>query len=203
MMNKVEDFINFHKKKKQHMKLCYVTGNNGKFEEVRDFLAREHSSVELEQVPLPMFEIQSMDQKAVALDKACQAYAVLKRPLIVDDAAIYFTKYNQFPGVFTRYVYTGIGMDGMFKLVKPGDRAYFLLYLVYVDGQGREHVFEGRCDGVIVRPAVFKAHPDLPFDDIFKPDGSELSYADLFGTPAFAQFAYRLKAVKAFIEAGV
>ncbi len=185
------------------MKLCYVTGNNGKFEEVRDFLAYEHSPVQIEQAPLPMFEIQSMDQKAVALDKARQAYAVLKRPLIVDDAAIYFNKYNQFPGVFTRYVYMGIGMDGMFKLVNPGDRAYFLLYLVYVDAQGREQIFEGRCDGVIVRPTVFKAHPDLPFDDIFLPDGSDLSYAELFGTPAFAPFAYRIQAVKAFLAACV
>jgi non-canonical purine NTP pyrophosphatase (RdgB/HAM1 family) len=183
------------------MKICYVTGNNGKFQEVRDFLAYEHSPVELEQQPFPMFEIQSMDQKAVALDKARQAYAVLKRPLIVDDAAIYFNKYNQFPGVFTRYVYMGIGMDGIFKLVKPGDRAYFLLHLVYIDAQGQEQVFEGRCDGTIVHPAVFKAHPDLPFDDIFLPDGSDLSYAELFGTPAFAQFAYRLKAIRTFLAA--
>jgi XTP/dITP diphosphohydrolase len=182
------------------MKLSYVTGNNGKFEEVRDYLTHVKSSIELVQMPLSLIEIQSMDQKAVALDKARQAYAQLKRPLIVDDAAIYFEKYNQFPGVLTRYVYEGIGMDGIFKLVEPGDRAYFLLYLVYVDADGRETVFEGRCAGAIVHPPVFKAHPDLPFDDIFLPDGSELSYADLFGTPGFAQFAYRLQAIKAFCE---
>ncbi|MBM3886399.1 hypothetical protein FJ364_00575 [Candidatus Dependentiae bacterium] len=182
------------------MQLYYVTGNDGKFEEVRGFLAREHGNISLEQKPLPLVEIQSMDQKAVALDKAKQAYAMLKKPLLVDDAAIYFTKYNQFPGVFTRYVYMGIGMDGMFKLVQPGDRAYFLLYLVSVDEQGKCQIFEGRCDGVIVKPAVFKAHPELPFDDIFKPDGSELSYADLFGTPASVQFAYRLKALQAFLK---
>lgn len=182
------------------MNLSYVTGNPGKFEEVRDFLHQAQAPIQLEQVALPIIEIQSMDQKAVALDKARQAYQLLKKPLLVDDAAIYFTKYNQFPGVFTRYVYTGIGMEGMFKLVQPGDRAYFLLYLAYVDAAGREQVFEGRCDGVITHPAVFKAHPDLPFDDIFVPDGSLQSYADLFHTPAFAQFAYRLRAIQAFLK---
>ena len=182
------------------MKISYVTGNNGKFQEVADFLRQQKSLVELEQVPLPLVEIQTMDQKAVALDKARQAYAVLKRPLIVDDAAIYFSKYNQFPGVFTRFVYTGIGMDGMFKLVGPGDRAYFLLYLVYVDADGNEQVFEGRCDGCIVRPDVFIAHPDLPFDDIFLPDGSMQSYGELFGTPAFVQFSYRLRAMQALLN---
>ncbi len=181
------------------MKLNYVTGNNGKFEEVRDFLVHQQCQFELVQTPLSIVEIQSMDQKEVALDKARQAYAVIKKPLLVDDAAIYFCKYNQFPGVFTRYVYDGIGMDGMFKLVEPGDRAYFLLYLVYVDVAGHEQVFEGRCDGAIVKPEVFKAHPSLPFDDIFLPDGSTQSYAELFGTPAFAAFAYRLQAVQAFL----
>lgn len=182
------------------MKIAYVTGNQGKYQEVSDYLAREHSAVQLEQVSLPIHEIQSLDQRAVALDKARQAYQALQRPLLVDDAAIYYCKYNQFPGVFTRYVYTGIGMEGMFKLIEPGDRAYFLLYLVYVDGRGNEHVFEGRCDGSITKPAVFKAHPDLPFDDIFIPDGSLLSYADLFGTPAFSDFAYRLQAIKKFVQ---
>lgn len=182
------------------MKLSYVTGNNGKFEEVREFLKQQKSSIELEQIPLPLVEFQTMDQKAVALDKARQAYASIKRPLIVDDAAIYFSKYNQFPGVFTRFVYTGIGMDGMFKLVGPGDRAYFLLYLVYVDAEGKEQVFEGRCDGCIVRPDVFIAHSDLPFDDIFLPDGSMQSYAELFKTPEFAAFSYRLRAMQALIN---
>ena len=181
------------------MKIYYVTGNDGKFEEVSRFVRQENVALELIQARLPITEIQSMDQKEVALDKARQAFAQLKKPLLVDDAAIYFEKYNQFPGVFTRYIYTGIGMEGMFKLTQPGDRAYFLLYLVYVDELGRAQVFEGRQGGRIVHPAQFTAHPDLPFDDIFIPDGSDRSYADLFHAPEFAQFSYRLAAIKSFL----
>lgn len=177
------------------MKVAYVTGNNGKFEEVKTYLSHMNSAVDLEQVCLPIIEVQSMDQRFVAVDKARQAFAKLQRPLIVDDAAIYFEKYNQFPGVLTRYVYEGIGMNGILKLVEPGDRAYFLLYLVYIDALGQETVFEGRTDGQVVVPPVFKAHKDLPFDDIFLPDGSSKSYAELFGTSLFAQFSYRLKAI--------
>ena len=182
------------------MKLTYVTGNNGKFEEVRNFLAQEKSPIELEQKSLPIFEIQSLDQKAVALDKARQAYAILKKPLIVDDAGIYFPKYNSFPGVFTRFVYDGIGMEGTFKLVNPGDTMYFLLYLVFIDAHGTEHVFEGRSDGVVVKPTIFKASIDLPYHDIFLPNGSDQSYGDLVGTPDFAKFSCRLKALKSFLD---
>ncbi len=182
------------------MELFYATGNRGKFEEVFRYLADLNSSITLVQAPVPIIEIQSLDQKAVALDKARQAFDQLKKPFIIDDAALYFPKYNQFPGVFTRYVYEGIGVDGIFRLVEPGDRAYFLLYLVYGDAQGNFQTFEGRCEGRVTRPNILKAPKDLPFDDFFIPDGSDLSYVDMAGTPMFVDYAYRLKAVKKLLE---
>lgn len=181
-------------------KLSYVTGSKGKFEEVYDYLMHVKSSIELEQVELPLIEMQGLDLRAIAVAKARQAYAQLKRPLLVDDAGIYFEKYNQFPGVMTSFVYKAIGMEGIFKLIEQGDRIYRLLYLVYVDDHGQEHVFEGRCSGTVIKPTFFKKDAKRPFDDIFFPDGSSVSYSDLLETPAHIAYAYRLKAVQALLD---
>ena len=50
-------------------------------------------------------EIQTLNQKEVAIDKARKAYEILKQPLIVDDSGFFVNKYNNFPGVLTKFIY--------------------------------------------------------------------------------------------------
>jgi XTP/dITP diphosphohydrolase len=180
--------------------LYYVTSNDGKFAEVARFLKMVAPDIELKQFATDIEEIQTMDQQAVAVDKAKKAFKVLQKPLLVDDAAIYFERYNKFPGTLSRYVYTGLGFEGIKKLFEEYDPAYFLLYVVYVDQTGQEHIFEGACFGRLTKPATFEGNLNLPFDVFFIPDGAEITYAAMAKDfDRYAHFFYRMRALQKFM----
>jgi len=179
--------------------LLYVTSNDGKFAEAARYIERHEPSITLKQVDIDVPEVQSMDHRFVALDKAAKAWQALKQPLIIDDSGIYFKRWKQFPGVLTKFVAYGIGMEGLKCLFDEKDPAYFLLYLVYVDAQGQPHVFEGRCDGTLTKQYTGSVHPALSYDRCFIPDGLTKTYAELRSDPAYELYFYRVQALKSFL----
>ena len=127
-------------------------------------------------------EIQTLDQKAIALDKAQQAWNHLHHPVLVDDSGIYFDHYNNFPGTLTKFIYHGIGFEGILKLTQDDNRATHKLYMVFKDSDEEQHVFEGFCEGTIVEPESFESHPELPYDAVFMPKGASKTMAFMRGT---------------------
>lgn len=186
--------------KKLCKKLYYVTSNSGKFQEVSKYLAECSPNIELEQLDLGIEEIQTDDQMKIAVDKAKKAWDFAKKPLLIDDAAIYFNRYNKFPGTMSKFVSLGMGFEGIKRIFDEGDKAYFLLYMIYIDGPESYEIFEGRCDGYLTKPENFNAHPELPYDAYFIPDNEKLTYAQIRNTPLATKYLYRLQALKKFLE---
>jgi non-canonical purine NTP pyrophosphatase (RdgB/HAM1 family) len=181
-------------------KIYYVTSNVGKFQEVAQYVAQHAPEIELEQLSFDVQEIQSDDQLQIAIDKAQKAWQVAQKPLLLDDSAIYFDRYNKFPGTLSKYVSLGLGFEGLKRLFDPGDTAYFLLYMIYIDGPESYQVFEGRCEGHLVKPEKSDAHPQLPYDAFFIPDNEKQTYAQIRNTPLAEKYLYRLQALKKFLE---
>lgn len=180
--------------------LYYVTGNAGKFTEVSHFIQLRHPTIQLKQFSADIPEIQTLDQMAIAVDKAQKAYQLLKKPLLIDDAAVYFEKYYKFPGTMTKYVAQGLGFEGLKRLIDQGDRAHFLLYIVYIEAPHEWHVFEGSCHGHLIKPAIFDGDPHLPFDVFFVPDGTDKTYGQMRQTfDVHADYYYRIRALKKFL----
>ncbi len=179
--------------------IYYVTGNPGKFDEVKRYIESNEPTIELKQLNLDTPEPQTLDQHYIAKVKARAAWDVLQKPLIVDDSGIFFDAYNNFPGTLTKFVHAGIGLDGAFKLLEENNKATFRLTLVYIDGPESLELFEGICPGQLV-PARAEAPPTLPWDAIFLPDGSDKTYAELRGTPGEDEYFYRIRALKAFLN---
>lgn len=181
---------------KQH-ELYYVTGNKGKFEEISAYVSRYEPSFIVKHFDVDIDEIQSLDQKIISIDKAEKAWLLLKKPLLIDDGGMYFEGYNNFPGTLTKYVFEGIGYSGIFKLIDEGSRATFRMHMAYADDRGVQ-VFEQVIHGTIVKN--FSGHAKLPLDAIFKPDGSDKTYAEMRGLPEFDErFGYRQQAFKKFL----
>jgi XTP/dITP diphosphohydrolase len=180
-------------------KISYVTTNVGKVKEVSVAMARVLPTVEVEQQALDIDEVQSLDQKLIALDKAVKAYTLLQRPVLIDDAGIYMQRYHEFPGTMTKFVYEGLQFEGIKRLFDEGDRAYFRLYMVYMESPDVVKVFEGRCDGILIKPLVADAEPGLPWDVYFIPDGQpegqRLTYSQMRHNPEYAHYFYRLRAL--------
>jgi len=180
--------------------IFYVTSNPGKFEEVERVLAQHAPHILLKPFKADIPEIQSMDQHEVALDKAKKAWDLVQAPLLIDDAGVYFEKYNNFPGVLSKFVSHGLGFEGIKKLIEPGDRAYFLLYMIYVNGPNIQ-VFEGRCEGILHTPETFDAHPSLPYDAYFTPHGADKTYAHMrHELEKYHDYFYRVRALRKFLD---
>jgi non-canonical purine NTP pyrophosphatase (RdgB/HAM1 family) len=180
--------------------IFYATSNDAKFHEVHDYISRYNIPIILKQYAQELEEPQTYDQRAIAVAKAKQAWERLQRPVLVDDSGVYFEKYHQFPGVFSKFVYYGIGLEGIFKLVNSGDRAYFLIDLVYAYGPGQYEVFEVKNNGSIVHPGPnFDATSRLPYLSIIIPDGSTKTYAQLKKEGKDHEFNFRIQAFKKFL----
>ncbi len=182
--------------------IYYVSGNKAKFREASTYLRKHLPGITCAAYDVEVDEIQSLDHQAVAVNKACKAWQHVQSPILIDDAGIYFDRYNQFPGVFTKFVHRGIGNDGIMRLVDIGDRAEFILYLVYCVGPTPDdcHVFTGRCTGTICYDASRPPSKDFPYDVLFSPDGVDGSYAQMREAGREEEFSYRIDALRKFVS---
>ena len=180
--------------------IYYATGNAGKFDELKRYVKAHEPMIELKQFDKDLPEIQSFDQKAIAIDKATQAWNALHHPVLTDDSGVYFDHYNNFPGTMTKFVYYGIGLEGLLRLAEVDNRATKRLYMIYKECDETQEIFEGVSTGIIVKPDKIEAHPKLPYDDIFMPDGANKTMAKIRGTDEEKKYAYRLKALRKFLE---
>jgi len=181
--------------------LYYATGNHDKFSTVGRYLAGERPEIILKQCAHELIEIQSDELEQVAIDKARQAWNILQKPVLVDDAGIYFDNYNKFPGVMTKYVFNGIGFEGLYALTKPGDTAYFRLYMVYWYEPQKYIVFESSCAGYISHQTLYKATESSPYNQLFIPNGCDKTLAQMICENGHCQeYDYRIAAVKKFLN---
>jgi len=182
------------------LQIPYVTTNEGKFKDIQDFLARSTDlHIDVYQKNLEIEEFQSDDQLEIVKKKARAAWTNLKTPLLIEDAGIFFEKYHNFPGTFSKYIFKSLGFEGLCKLYESGDRAYFKLILCYIAGPEDLHFFEGRCEGSLIRPHT-GMHANLPYQVIFVPDGAKKTYQQLSDDGEKAPFAFRTKAFEKFLK---
>jgi non-canonical purine NTP pyrophosphatase (RdgB/HAM1 family) len=180
--------------------LTFVTTNTGKFEEVQRCINELAPTITLKHAAIDLPEYQSLDIRAVALGKAQRAWELLKEPVLIDDGGIYLEHYHNFPGTLSKYVYEGIGADGIWLLAKEHPRAYFLSCLVYMIDPANYHFFEGICRGAILEPLSVIPNSNLPYTYMFVPEGQNKTMAQLRNTEEEKEFHHRLKAVKQLVN---
>ncbi len=181
--------------------IYYSTGNSGKFKEVSSYLSKNEPDINLKQLDQDLIEIQTDDQTEIAIYKAKQAWEILKQPVLVDDAGFYVKKYKNFPGTLSKFVYQGLGFEGMFKLFAHNDPAQFVVVLVYIYGPGKYRVFEHSSEGRVFIPAgEMHLDPKLPYLSIFSPEGFDKSYSQLRAIQDDSILNPRIHALKAFLN---
>lgn len=158
-------------------KVLLVSKNEGKIREFKDLGLRE--CVEVVPVSLDKVEIQSDDLTSIALYSAVQASIYLKDLFFVEDAGLYVTSLNGFPGPFSSYVYKTIGVEGILKLLSGfSDRtAFFKSVIVLHHPRQGFRVFEGVVKGLISLEA--RGSGGFGFDPIFIPEGHTKTFAEM------------------------
>lgn len=181
------------------MAIHFVTGNTGKFAQVQEAL---WSSVELVQADLDIPEIQTTSIRYISADKARQAFAQVWEPVLVEDSGIYFDVFTDFPGALTKFIYQGIGLEGMQRLYTGENNlwAKFQCVLSYMDVNHAEPIqFVWETAGTLSFDYL-KDHnedPRLPYDLIFVADGLE-SPVLFHMEQRKNELSHRVKATKQF-----
>jgi XTP/dITP diphosphohydrolase len=138
--------------------VAFVTGNTRKFRDLRQ--ACEPFGIEVEQLDLPVDEIQSSDPDDIALKKAKQAYRLANnRPVIAQDAFWNILALRGFPGAYMSQVTGWLRAEEFLKLMEgKTDRTIFCKdTLVYYDGK-RSKVFAQDYQCVIADQPRGKGH---------------------------------------------
>lgn len=129
-------------------KLAFVSGNPDK---LRALLAAcEPFGIEVEQLDLPVEEIQSHDPEKIGLHKAKHAYRLAKRPVLVQDTYWNILALRGFPGAYMAQVGKWLRPEDFMALMagKPDRTVIRTHTLVYYDGK-RSKVFSKDHAGVI------------------------------------------------------
>lgn len=174
------------------MKLLIGTNNPGKVREVHECIA--HLPVTIV-TPENMGISGKPEEDGVtfaenALRKARYFSHNALLPTIADDSGILVNALPGELGVTTRR--WGLGPDVsdqewiayfLQKMRGVTDRrATFHSVIAFIDGEKQEHLFEGRCDGVITETLEAEVPLGLPFDACFRPNSFDVVYGALTRT---------------------
>jgi len=129
--------------------LAFATGNNIKFGQMKE--ACEAFGIEVEQLDLPVDEIQSDDAEEVAVKKAKHAFKLAERPVVINDSYWNILALRGFPGAYMNQVEKWLRPEDFLKLMEgKSDRDIILIdTVVYHDGK-RTKVFTREHHGTII-----------------------------------------------------
>jgi XTP/dITP diphosphohydrolase len=158
--------------------LLFVTGNRHKFQQIAEVLAEY--GIALKQHSTELEEIDSSDQKKIALHKAKQAFALLRQPLIVEDTGIWFKAFKNFPGTKPKRVFEQLGFEGLLKKLEGKNRqAFFLCTICFIESEKKFHFFEGKLEGAISKKVIAPEADAMPYAKIFIPKGHEIALSEM------------------------
>ncbi|MEM1182972.1 MAG: non-canonical purine NTP pyrophosphatase [Acidobacteriota bacterium] len=150
-----------------------VTGNANKLREAERILGRKLDSVK---VDLP--EIQSLDIAEVLRAKALEAFAHVRRPVVVEETGLTLDAMGGFPGPLIKWMLDAMGPEGVSRtahaLGNPSAEA--VCALAYYDGE-RILTGQGVTRGVMLETP--RGEHGFGWDPVFRPLGSDLSFAEL------------------------
>src|SRR5262249_39499428 len=151
----------------------------------------------IETVSADVDEIQSLDLEEIARKKVRAVFAILNRPVVVDDTGFYIEEWKGLPGPFFKYFEKTIGIDVAIKLLRgcTNRRAFARTCIAYFDGV-QEFVVFGQVDGTVTEK-IRGPEGAFGFDYCFAPDGYDgKTYAEL-GMDVKNTMSHRYKALQA------
>ena len=157
-------------------RIAICTTNSGKVREFERML-----QMDLDPVQVDLEEIQALNTESVCRRKARAAYDEIGRAVLVDDTGFELSALNGFPGAFVTWVLEAGGTALLHRMLPPRvePMAAAVTSIGFADSRG-VHVFTGRIEGrVLPEP---RGTNGFGFDEVFVPDGAELTFAEMSDT---------------------
>lgn len=155
-------------------KLYFATGNKNKVKEAQAILDFPIQIADIE-----LDEIQSLDTEKIVRKKVSDAFAILQKPVFVDDVSLSIDAWDGFPGPFIKYMTAGgANIDMLLRMLQIETNRSALLYAVigYHDGKNI-HVFNAQKKSTITTEK--RGSNGWGFDPIIIPEGFEKTFAEM------------------------
>ncbi len=176
------------------MLVLLATKNPHKLAEARVVL----SPLGLEVKPLDVrkLEIQSDSLAEIARFAAENIRVDVSAPVLVEDAGLFIDALGGFPGPYSAYVYSTIGLRGVLKLMEGVEdrHARFESAVAVRTPEGKVKVFTGVVEGAITREP--RGTRGFGFDPIFVPEGYSKTFAEM-PTEEKCRISHRARALRA------
>jgi XTP/dITP diphosphohydrolase len=180
-------------------KILFATSNQGKLLEAQKLLAPFGFEVEQLEISYPEIQAESLEDVAsFGIDWLLEKRGI-KGYVMLEDAGLFIHALNDFPGVYSRYVFEKIGLEGTLKLLEEKDdrSAHFESVVAFKEEGKEDLIFEGRVDGEIA--FEFRGENGFGYDSIFIPQGEEKTFAEM-ETEEKNKFSHRAQALSQLAE---
>ncbi len=136
---------------------------------------------DIERLDVDLPEPQALDPSEIVEAKARAAYALLARPVLVEDSGLSVRAWGGFPGALVKWLEKSAGVAGLARMLDPfPDRAATAVCAIaYCDG-GEVVSARGETPGTIA-PAP-RGEGGFGWDVLFIPEGAARTFAEM--TPA-------------------
>jgi non-canonical purine NTP pyrophosphatase (RdgB/HAM1 family) len=153
--------------------VTFITGNQNKADHLAKYLGHP-----IEHVKLDLDEIQSLDLGEIVEHKVKQAYAQIKKPVLVEDVSLEFAALGRLPGPLIKWFVDELKPEQICALLgEETDRtAIGRCMFGYYDGE-RLEFFEGSVPGKIARKPA--GNNGFGWNNICIPDGYDKTWAEL------------------------
>ena len=160
------------------MKIHLITSNKGKVEELSAILKPLGHEIEQTDLQCPELQANSLEEVILhGLDWLKEAVA--GENVLIDDAGMFIEALKGFPGVYSRYAYDTIGLEGILKLMEGVEnrRATFKCVLGFLRDNGKQYLLAGEVCGTLT--TVKRGEGGFGYDPIFIVEGEEKTFAEL------------------------
>jgi len=177
------------------MKLYFITINNYKKREVKEYLRGEN--IDLKFVKYRINPILDFNLKTVVEDKVLKAYEFLRKPCAVEHSSLEIQKLKRLPAGLSNLIWNKV-KDGICGFIKRGGSriTYAKSIVGYCDGR-KIITFSGSTKGKISYEA--KGEYNFHWDPIFIPDGDNRTFGEM-GFPEKKEYSPSYKAWKKLIR---
>ena len=149
-----------------------VTHNQNKYKEMKKIIGN------LEWVNIEYPEIQADTLEDVIEFALSYLSNKIDGNFIIDDSGLFIESLNDFPGVYSSYVYRTIGNEGILKLMEgiENRRAYFKT-VIGLRYQGMNYKLVGICHGYIANEE--RGKNGFGYDPIFIPENHRKTFSEM------------------------
>jgi len=202
------DSYNSINKASPPLQIAFVTGNEMKANEMR-LILEKHGATKSPDESLPLVclrvvkvdlpEIQEIDTRAIAKNKAIQGAQLAGGPCVVEDTSLMFHALGGMPGPFIKWFQEKLGSSGLHKILsdyedKSATAVCTLAYCPYPHAD--PVLFTGKTKGRIIAPVEGYG---FGWDSIFVPDGESVPFSQM-STEEKNLYSHRGQAVRKWAD---